>query len=118
MRFLPSGQPRIRSRPTGRWDGCSRPAHVTTGGPAHIHLVVRSRGFQTLTTHVFDAESDYLDNDTVFAVKPSLIGRFARRAADDPDRPAGVGSEWVDMELDLVLTPGEDGTPQDPGRTH
>jgi catechol 1,2-dioxygenase len=86
--------------------------------PAHIHLVVRAPGFQTLTTHVFDAESDYLDDDAVFAVKPSLIGRFARRTADDTDRPTGVQSDWVDMQLDVVLTPGEGVTPADPGRTH
>ena len=89
-----------------------------TWRPAHIHLVVRAPGFQTLTTHVFDAESDYLDDDAVFAVKPSLIRRFARRTADDPDRPAGVQSDWVDMEVDLVLTPGEGQKPTDPGRTH
>ena len=86
--------------------------------PAHIHLVVRAPGFQTLTTHVFDAESDHLDDDAVFAVKPSLIGHFARRTADDPHRPTGVQSDWVDMELDVVLTPGEGDTPADPGRTH
>jgi len=86
--------------------------------PAHIHVVVRARGFQTLTTHIFDAESPYLDNDAVFAVKPSLIASFARRAADDPRRPAGVRSDWLEMELDLIIAPGQDGTPADPGRTH
>ncbi len=87
--------------------------------PAHIHIVVRAPGFRSLTTHIFDAESDYLDDDTVFAVKPSLLRRFEERAADDPGRPEGVEEPWVSLELDLVLAPGEDrGAVADVGRTH
>jgi protocatechuate 3,4-dioxygenase beta subunit len=71
--------------------------------PAHIHLIVRAPGFRTLTTHVFDAESDYLDSDAVFAVKPSLLRRFEPRAADNPERPAGVAGEWFSVANDLVL---------------
>ena len=44
---------------------------------AHVHLKVSADGFQTLTTHVFDDESRYLQEDTVFGVKDSLIGHFA-----------------------------------------
>ena len=86
--------------------------------PAHIHLIVRAPGFAPVTTHVFDADSSYLDSDAVFAVKRSLVRRFRTRAADDPERPAGVEGEWVSLELDLVLAPGEDGEEiADPGRT-
>ena len=38
--------------------------------PAHIHMIVRAPGYRTLTTHVFDAASEYLGSDAVFAVKP------------------------------------------------
>lgn len=38
--------------------------------PAHIHMIVRASGFSTLVTHILDAESEYLDSDAVFAVKP------------------------------------------------
>src|SRR3954470_20544100 len=41
--------------------------------PAHIHMIVRAEGFRRVTTHVFDAASEYLDSDAVFAVKPSLL---------------------------------------------
>ncbi len=71
-----------------------------------------------MTTHIFDAASDHLDGDTVFAVKPSLIREFRERPADDPERPAGVDVPWVSLELDLVLAPGNDGPPVDRGRTH
>jgi len=44
---------------------------------AHIHLLISAPGHRTLTTHVFDAESDYLDSDAVFGVRDSLVVRFA-----------------------------------------
>ncbi len=86
--------------------------------PAHIHMIVRAPGYRTVTTHVFDATSKYLDSDTVFAVKPSLLRDFVERSADDPERPAGVEGEWVSLENDIVLAPGDDGgAVVDPGRT-
>jgi len=86
--------------------------------PAHIHMIVRAPGYKTVTTHVFDATSKYLDSDTVFAVKPSLLRDFRERSADDPERPAGVEGEWVSLENDIVLAPGSDGGEVvDPGRT-
>ncbi len=71
--------------------------------PAHVHLIVRAEGYRSVTTHVFDAESAYLDSDAVFAVKPSLLRTFVPRAADDPARPAGVDGAWCSVENDLVL---------------
>jgi len=86
--------------------------------PAHIHIIVRAPGYKTVTTHVFDATSEYLDSDTVFAVKPSLLRTFVERSPDDPERPAGVEGEWVSLENDIVLAPGDDnGAVVDPGRT-
>jgi catechol 1,2-dioxygenase len=86
--------------------------------PAHIHLIVRAPGHRTLTTHVFDAESDYLDSDAVFAVKPSLRRDFESRDADDPERPEGVEGAWVSVRNDIVLVAGEDGEEVvDSGRT-
>jgi hydroxyquinol 1,2-dioxygenase len=73
--------------------------------PAHIHVAVHARGFRSLVTHIFDSTSAYLDRDTVFAVKPSLIRDFEERAADDPETPPGVDRPWVSLELELVLAP-------------
>jgi protocatechuate 3,4-dioxygenase beta subunit len=73
--------------------------------PAHIHMIIRAPGYRTVTTHIFDAASEYLDSDTVFAVKPSLLRTFRERSADDPERPAGIDGEWVSLENDIVLVP-------------
>ncbi len=73
--------------------------------PAHIHMIVRAPGYRTLATHIFDADSEYLDSDAVFAVKPSLVRSFTVRSGSDPDRPPGVDGEWVSVHNDLVLAP-------------
>jgi hydroxyquinol 1,2-dioxygenase len=71
--------------------------------PAHIHMIVRAAGYRTVTTHIFDAASEYLDSDAVFAVKPSLMRRFITHGPDDPAAPDGVTTEWVSVQNDLVL---------------
>jgi hydroxyquinol 1,2-dioxygenase len=58
--------------------------------PAHIHFKIDGNGFETLVTHVFDAESPYLDEDAVFGVKNSLIAGFTRESA-------GVGPDGKSM---------------------
>jgi len=75
--------------------------------PAHIHMIVRAPGYRPVTTHIFDRESDNLDSDAVFAVKPSLLRDFVPRSADDPDKPPGVDGDWVSVENDIVLAPAE-----------
>jgi catechol 1,2-dioxygenase len=63
---------------------------------AHVHVVVSRPGYRTLTTHVFDSESDYLDSDAVFGVRDSLIVRFAT----DPDTGEAVAD--FDVALDPI----------------
>jgi protocatechuate 3,4-dioxygenase beta subunit len=85
--------------------------------PAHIHMIVRAPGYRTLTTHIFDAASEYLDGDAVFAVKPSLLREFVRHDPTSPQTPAGVSTEWYAVENDIVLAPGAADEPEDAGRT-
>jgi protocatechuate 3,4-dioxygenase beta subunit len=73
--------------------------------PAHIHMIARAPGYQTLTTHVFDRASEYLDSDAVFAVKPSLVREFVRHEPGEVGAPPGVTSEWFSVDNDLVLAP-------------
>lgn len=85
--------------------------------PAHIHMIVRAPGHRSVTSHVFDASSDYIDSDAVFAVKGSLLREFVARPADDPDRPPGIEGPWWELRSDFVLVPGDADEPVDPGRT-
>ena len=76
--------------------------------PAHLHMIVSAPGYEALTTHIFDADSPYLDSDAVFAVKPSLLRRFVRRTSDDPERPPAVSGSWWSVENDIVLAPSDE----------
>ncbi|KAB8232939.1 Intradiol ring-cleavage dioxygenase [Aspergillus alliaceus] len=51
--------------------------------PAHIHIIATIDGYKPLTTQIFDSKDKYLTNDSVFAVKDSLIVDFVPRE-DDP----------------------------------
>jgi protocatechuate 3,4-dioxygenase beta subunit len=85
--------------------------------PAHIHMIVRAVGHRSVTTHLFDRESQYIDSDAVFGVKPSLFRDFRPRAAEDPKRPGGIKGRWYSLESDFVLAVGDPDEPIDPGRT-
>ncbi|GAA2326728.1 6-chlorohydroxyquinol-1,2-dioxygenase [Streptomyces kunmingensis] len=71
--------------------------------PAHIHFIVGAEGHAPVTTHVFVKDSPYIENDTVFAVKESLIADFVH--TDDPDlaREHGVRNPFAHAQVDIVL---------------
>jgi protocatechuate 3,4-dioxygenase beta subunit len=69
---------------------------------AHIHAIVSAGGHRPVTTHIFDSENEYLDSDTVFGVKDSLIKPFRPASPDDPADVAYV----VEMDFALAPAPG------------
>ena len=71
--------------------------------PAHVHVAVSAPGYRPVVTHIFDSDSEFLDSDAVFAVKPSLIKTFVTRDPSDPERPVGVEQAWASVEVDFVL---------------
>ncbi|WP_349361064.1 dioxygenase [Stappia sp.] len=64
--------------------------------PGHLHFIISKDGYRPLITQIYDADSDWLDNDSVFAVKESLIGKF------EP-APAGSDTDLV-LRFDFVLS--------------
>jgi catechol 1,2-dioxygenase len=44
--------------------------------PGHMHFMIQKPGYGTLISQIFDSSSKWLDNDSVFAVKDSLVADF------------------------------------------
>jgi hydroxyquinol 1,2-dioxygenase len=51
--------------------------------PGHIHMIVSAEGYAPVTTHLFVADSQYLDSDAVFGMKESLVAQFERHPPDE-----------------------------------
>ncbi len=73
--------------------------------PAHIHVIVSAPSYQTVATHIFDADSRYLTSDAVFAVKSSLVRTFERHEPGSGPAPDGVppGEPWYSLRHDFRL---------------
>jgi catechol 1,2-dioxygenase len=71
--------------------------------PAHLHYIVSAPGYLPVTTHVFVADSPYLDSDAVFGVKDSLVRDVPE--VDDPERAAeaGLPNPFRTLTFDLIL---------------
>lgn len=74
---------------------------------SHLHFMVSAPGYRTLVTHIFVAGCDYLDRDSVFGVKESLVKNFVRHPAQE--RPSDgheiAGPSWASVDFDIVLAP-------------
>lgn len=82
---------------------------------SHLHFMVSAEGHRTLVTHIFVDGCDYLERDSVFGVKESLIKDFAVQPAGTPTpdgRDVG-GAEWARVRFDIVLAPGQEADGQD-----
>ena len=64
--------------------------------PAHLHFMIQAEGYETLITHVFRRDDDYLEADPVFGVRESLI-------ADWVAQPDGT----FKLDFDFVLNPSK-----------
>lgn len=66
---------------------------------AHIHFIVKAKGYETVITHVFPPDCPYLEMDAVFGVKESLIGDF--RQTGNATAPS-----WA-LDWDFTLAPAK-----------
>ena len=67
--------------------------------PAHIHLIVMKEGWKPITTQIFDKDSKYLDDDSVFAVKDSLVVEFKPREGDSQAK--------FQLQYDISMAPND-----------
>lgn len=71
--------------------------------PAHIHLIAQAPGHHPVTTHLFVADSPYLDSDAVFAVKHGLITDFTESTDADEAARFGVTAPFRHAHFDVCL---------------
>jgi hydroxyquinol 1,2-dioxygenase len=73
---------------------------------SHLHLMVTAPGYRTLVTHVFPRGDAYLDSDSVFGVRDSLVVDVHQQIPTTPT-PDGreVAGPWARIDFDIVLAP-------------
>ena len=112
---------RFRSDRDGRYSFWSvRPRHypVPTDGPvgrmlhamgrhafrpAHVHFMVKAKGYSPLITHVFDSKSKYLDSDAVFGVRESLVADFRKRRPGKAPDGRVMTKPYYTVDFDIRL---------------
>jgi catechol 1,2-dioxygenase len=76
--------------------------------PAHIHFIVEADGFRPLTTHIFVAGSKYIESDTVFAVKKSLVVDFEEVTDEAEAEKWNAGkAPYRHADFEIVMQPNQ-----------
>lgn len=73
--------------------------------PAHVHFMIAAPGYETLVTHVFEAGDRYLDSDSVFGVKQSLIREWPQHPAGTAPDGTAVDQPFATLSYDFGLKP-------------
>ncbi|MEJ1962422.1 MAG: intradiol ring-cleavage dioxygenase [Gammaproteobacteria bacterium] len=71
--------------------------------PGHIHMIVSAEGYEPVTTHLFVADSEYLDTDAVFGMKESLVAKFNRHPAGKGPGGESMDTPFYTVEYDFRL---------------
>ena len=79
--------------------------------PAHLHFIVSAPGYRPVTTHVFVADSPYLDSDAVFGVKESLIREVPEVDHSARAAEAGLANPFRTLTFDLTLLRADQAPP-------
>src|SRR5215213_9792510 len=71
--------------------------------PAHIHFKVEAEGHEPLITQVFFPEDPYLNNDTIGAVKPTLVKPLKKHENEEELTQRGLDAPFYTCEFDITL---------------
>ncbi len=71
--------------------------------PAHLHFRIVAEDYETLITHLFVQEDPYLDSDTVFAVKHSLVANYVRHEAGIAPDGKKMCSPWRSLNYQFKM---------------
>ena len=72
---------------------------------AHLHFIVEAKGYDRIVTHIFTPDCQYLCEDAVFGVKPSLITDFVQNDDAERARQLVFQTPFWSVEWDVVMTP-------------
>ncbi|HSK99484.1 MAG TPA: dioxygenase [Rubrobacteraceae bacterium] len=73
--------------------------------PAHIHFKVEDEGHERLITQVFFPDDPYLENDTIGAVKSTLVRPLIRHDSEEELARRGLDAPFYTCEFDITLKP-------------
>jgi hydroxyquinol 1,2-dioxygenase len=73
--------------------------------PGHMHTMLTAEGHETLVTHLFVADSPYLDSDAVFGVRNSLIVPFQAHPAGTAPDGTPMSEPYHVANFDFCLVP-------------
>jgi len=71
--------------------------------PGHIHMIVSAPGYEAVTTHLFVANSPYLQSDAVFGMKESLVVDFKRHEPGPAPDGERMSIPYFTAEYDFRL---------------
>lgn len=71
--------------------------------PAHIHVMVKAPGYQTLVTHIFIAGDEFIDDDATFGVKDSLIAQWVEKDDTAKAKQYQMNNPFYEVNFDFIL---------------
>lgn len=82
-----------------------RATHRSINRPGHIHMMVSAEGHVPVTTHLFVADSPYLNQDAVFGKRDSLVVPFVQHAAGTAPDGTVMTQPYFTTSYDFRLAP-------------
>ena len=82
-----------------------RLTHRSINRPGHIHMMVSADGHVPVTTHLFVADSPFLEQDAVFGKRDSLVVPFARHDAGTAPDGTVMDQPYYTTSYDFRLAP-------------
>lgn len=82
-----------------------RATHRSINRPGHIHMMVSAEGHVPVTTHLFVADSPYLNQDAVFGKRDSLVVPFVEHPAGTAPDGTVMTQPYFTTSYDFRLAP-------------
>jgi hydroxyquinol 1,2-dioxygenase len=73
--------------------------------PGHMHMMLNAPGHERLITHIFVADSPYLDSDAVFGVRNSLVVDFGAHPPGKAPDGRTMNKPYYTAQYDFKLVP-------------